>query len=832
VAREDLRGLFNDMLPLGGTAFGPLSGALDDFGKNADHDQVPLTVLLLEISGIALFYVGLVSSIVVERQSAEIALLRSRGASMWQVASIYAWQGLLIGVPAVLAAPFLAAVATALLGATPTFHDATNGDLLPVTIPPLAFAAAAVGVVLSLIALLLPAILLARRSGVSQKRAEARPGASIIHRYYLDLVLAAAAGIVLFELHQRGSAFEPSDTGGLSSDPLLLASPALIIAAAAALVLRFYPMLLRLFARTVSAVAGVSVSLGLAQVVRNSGQYTRLTLLLMMAVAVGSFAASYASTTDRSYTDRAGYATGADLRGFPAGGANLPTPARDLDAKAEQVPGVTAASGVIRSQAGFATTGVVTPTYQVLGVDPTVASSMLWWRSDFSSQSLDQLMRSIEAAPVIPGRPMPGQPDVISAWVKGDATLSAMTLWARVRDANGTFATLQLGAPDTGGQWAQLSVSLTDSARGDLKAPMTLVSLMMSEATNRFAAAYTPLLIDDITVTDKGGTTQVIDDFEKGLHWGAFYNRTNEQDSIALAPGEGHTGAAGKFTFHPGSTDETRGMFSTPQELPLPALASDDFLKTTGMKEGGTATMLIGQSALVPIRIVGTFSLFPTAPTDDGPVLVLNRDQLTTWADTDEFSEDTDLVPTEMMFSLAPNADEKAVQSGLSAAPFKLARFDSQRQQLDSNRRNPLIAAGGSGILLLSFGAVLILVGVALLVSLLTSLGRRRTEFAVVRSMGVSRGQLFRMLALEYSVVAIAGTVVGAILGLVVGRQMLSVLNVTETGAKVEPGFFLQPDWALVAGAVGAVFVLFAIALALATFVMAAIADAQALRTE
>jgi putative ABC transport system permease protein len=185
-----------------------------------------------------------------------------------------------------------------------------------------------------------------------------------------------------------------------------------------------------------------------------------------------------------------------------------------------------------------------------------------------------------------------------------------------------------------------------------------------------------------------------------------------------------------------------------------------------------------------------------------------------------------------MMFSLAPNADEKAVQAALGADAFKLARFDSQRQQLDSNRRNPLIAAGGSGILLLSFGAVLILVGVALLVSLLTSLGRRRTEFAVVRSMGVSRGQLFRMLALEYSVVAIAGTVVGAILGLVVGRQMLSFLNVTETGAKVEPGFILQTDWVLVAGAVGAVFVLFAVALALATFVMAAIADAQALRTE
>jgi FtsX-like permease family len=832
-AFDDLRGMYADVLPLGGSSYSQLGDALEKYGKSSDQTQVPLTVLLLEISGIALFYVGLVSAIVVERQSAEIALLRSRGASMLQIATIYAWQGLLIGIPAVLAAPFLAAAATALLGVTPTFHDATGGDLLPVTIPALSFAAAAVGVVLSLLALLIPAVLVARRSAAVQRRVESRPGASIIHRYYLDLVLSAAAGLVLFELHQRGSAFEPSSTGGLSSDPLLLASPALVIAAAAALVLRLYPMALRVVARSVSAIAGVSVSLGLAQVVRNSGQYTRLTLLLMMAVAVGSFAASYASTTNRSYSDRAGYDIGADIRAFPTGQGQLPGPAPELDAKLEQIPGVAVASGVTRADMGFATPGSVNQVYRAVAIDPEAMQKILWWRDDFATKPMPELLSRLAAPLGTPGKVLAGQADVLHVWVNGDTTHSVMTLWARFRDSRGVYTTLELGPADSGGRWVERTASLSGALRGDLQAPLSLVSIMMTEPANRFSGSYTPLLVDDMTMTDKAGVTSLVDDFEGALRWRTFATRSQDQDAVATTHDGVHGGASAlKFTFHNGATSETRGFFTTPQTTPLAALASDAFLKTSGMKEGSTAMMLIGGSALVPITIAGTYHLFPTIPTDKGPSIVLNRDQLTLWADTTSFSDPTDLVPAETMIGLKSGADEDAVVKALGAPELLLTRFDSRAKQLDANRRNPLIAAGGSGILLISFAAVLVLVAAALLVSLMTSLGRRRTEFAVVRSMGVSRGQLFRMLALEYSVVAVAGTAVGAFLGLIVGRQMLSFLNVTENGTKVEPGFILQTQWALVAGSVGLVFAVFAVALVLATFVMAAIADAQALRTE
>ena len=141
-----------------------LAGDVFRSEATSSFQQKPLTILLLQITAIALFYVAIVAALLIERQAAEIALLRSRGASMPQVLLLFLIQGLLIGIPVILAAPFLAAGATAILGLTPLFSNVSNGDLLPVTVPPLAFAMGTGGVVLSLVAFIVPGAIVAMKS--------------------------------------------------------------------------------------------------------------------------------------------------------------------------------------------------------------------------------------------------------------------------------------------------------------------------------------------------------------------------------------------------------------------------------------------------------------------------------------------------------------------------------------------------------------------------------------------------------------------------------------------------------------------------------------------
>lgn len=832
LAKHDLDALYTDAQQVGGWSYGPLGGVLTKFGRSADYQEVPLTLLLLEITAIALFYVGLVATIVVERQTDAIILFRSRGASMGQVAALALGQGLSLGLPAIALAPFIAAATTALLGLTPAFHDVSGGDLLPVTIPAISFAAAAVGAGLSIVTLVVPALLVARRTVASQRRMEARPAASVIHRYYLDLAFVAVAGVVLYEVRQRSSVFEPSSTGGLGSDPLLLASPALIIGAASALVLRFYPLVLRLVSKLALPAAGLSLALALVQVVRNSRQYTRLTLLLLMAVAVGAFAASYASTTNRSYRDRASYDAGADLW-LPAPPVTpVASAARAFDDRLSGVDGVKKATTVIRINGGVAAIGGNSKPFQMLGVDPGAMADILWWRDDFADQDLPTLLGALSSSDVTPGRPLAGTPATISAWVRGDPDDKVMTLWVRFRDATGRYDVAELGSADTGSTWRQLTA---DIASRSVVAPISIVSISITMPANLRSSAYPALLVDDIVMTTTDGKAVPIDDFESGIRWGALPIRAREQDSVSVVKDGAHGGqSAAKFTFAPGTVNDTRGMFTTSQSLPLDAVVSDSFLGATGARIGSNVMMYVGRGTLVPITVRGSYHLFPTLPTGLGPSVIVNRNQFQAWAETAGFNDLFDIVPNEVMVSLKSPVDSEAVSKALVAQAdpaHGMPTVVSKEEQLDHNRRNPLIAAGGSGILFVAFAAILGLVAAALLLSLLTSVARRRVELAVVRALGVSRMQVLRMLILEYVTVAVIGTVVGSVLGVVVGRQMLGFLDVTETGARVEPAFILQTRWDIVAAGVGAVFFMFAAGLALATRVVSR-TGADTLRTE
>lgn len=826
-AREDIAGLRADLQPVGGFAFGPLEGVLAGFGRELRFQQTPLLLLLLQIAGIALFYVGVIAAMVVERQADEIALLRSRGAGRGQVAGVYLLEGLTVGLPVTLAAPFLAAAVTAALGLTPTFERVTGGDLLPVRVGPEAFGLAALGAALSLLMLIGPAFVAARMTGITSRRQAARPGTPFFRRYYLDLAAAALAGVLLWELHERGSVFKPSATGGVSSDPLLLISPALLTLGAAALLLRFYPLLLRVASASLGAVAGVPVVLGLWQVVRNPGQYTRLALLLMMAVAVGTFAASYSSTAERSFRDRAAFESGVDLRATST--YDLGAKPRDLIATLGQVPGVERVSPVVRSSVSPATPGAGQQEMTLLAVDPDAAADLLWFRNDLADESLPALMARLRG-PAPRGKPLPPDATAISLWAYPSEARESVTMWARVRDALGSVAMLELGKLDFTG-WRQLRTPLKVQFSPELTPPVSLVSIVMSEPSNVTITQTAPVYVDDIAAEGPGGAA-MIEDFEGALVWAAAPSRAPQrgnalQDEFKVSGEQKHGGgAAGRFAFRQGTSTGLRGIFVTDPNVPLPVVVSPAFIAATGAGVG-QSTLLATSDALIPVTVRGVARLFPTVAAGT-PFVLFNRDQVMAWAST--FSDQALRTPNEVWLRLTPSADREATTRALAVSQYRLGNAVDRVAVLRSVNANPLIAAGGSGILVAAFVAVFVLVGVALLVTLVASVQRRRTEFAVMRAMGVSRGQVFRLLAFEYAIVAVIGLAAGVYLGLVVGRRMLSFLEVTDAGTKVAPPFVLQTNWTMVAAALAAVVLTFIAGMVLSTRVVEHQAAGQALR--
>jgi hypothetical protein len=87
--------------------FGTLFTTLEFSSSSIADIQITLTFLLLVILAMVLFLVSLMSDVLVERQAAIIATLRSRGATRWHLFGAFVVQGFVLGGAALLVGPWL-----------------------------------------------------------------------------------------------------------------------------------------------------------------------------------------------------------------------------------------------------------------------------------------------------------------------------------------------------------------------------------------------------------------------------------------------------------------------------------------------------------------------------------------------------------------------------------------------------------------------------------------------------------------------------------------------------------------------------------------------------
>jgi hypothetical protein len=165
--------------------------------------------------------------------------------------------------------------------------------------------------------------------------------------------------------------------------------------------------------------------------------------------------------------------------------------------------------------------------------------------------------------------------------------------------------------------------------------------------------------------------------------------------------------------------------------------------------------------------------------------------------------------PNEAWYRLASEGDVEAVRAALSAPALGAQRvLDTPAERL-VQQSDPLVAAGWEGILAIAFGAVLLLSAIGFLVYSYLTAQERALEFAIMRTLGFSRTQIFGVVAFEHLFVIAAGMGLGTLVGLQVGRLMMDFLGTDEQGATVLPPFVLGVSWPSIFvawGILGAVF--------------------------
>ena len=223
-----------------------LDATLAEYDRRLFFSKIPMFVVMVLIAVVILYYVVTLSSLLVEQQRGELALLRSRGASSGQILVVFILEGATISIVAVLVAPILAATIISLMGYTGAFSGLSGGDRLEVFITRGAYLMSGLGGLFSFGALLIPAVR-ASRIGVTRHRQQsARPtGQPFYQRYYLDLMLLVVSIFLFRQLHDQGSVVATGLFGSVAVNQALLAVPALILVAFAVALLRLFPLSIR-----------------------------------------------------------------------------------------------------------------------------------------------------------------------------------------------------------------------------------------------------------------------------------------------------------------------------------------------------------------------------------------------------------------------------------------------------------------------------------------------------------------------------------------------------------------------------------------------------------
>ncbi len=303
------------------------------------------------------------------------------------------------------------------------------------------------------------------------------------------------------------------------------------------------------------------------------------------------------------------------------------------------------------------------------------------------------------------------------------------------------------------------------------------------------------LAIDEISVTDATtGQSLIAEDVEREL---ATLNP--EATAVARFAADQVRDGAGSLALDIGfRASDGLVLRSAPIDLslyqPLPALVSPLFLAATDTSVGETINLSIN-SRPVSVYLAGQVDYFPTLYNDQNAgFLVTNRDAL--------------LGLLNLLSGPAVNVNEAllAAEEGVAVETLSTTAAGSVSglsQVLEADAIRRTIKADPMGLGLRSvtlFGyvmtAMLALIGFA--TYFYFSARQRESMYGVLRSIGMSPGQLYGVLVLEQVVLIIAGVTIGTFLGLLLNQITLPGLPITFGDRPPTPPFIAQNDWAAV----------------------------------
>ncbi|MER6084598.1 ABC transporter permease [Streptomyces sp. NPDC001833] len=778
------------------TVVSGLPGAIDDLSVPMVAARSSLYLPSVMLASLALATLVLAARQLTVRRRSELALQRARGAGTLRLLRGAAAEWALTGVPAAVAAPFLA------------------GLLHPGTRSTGAWAAVGLTLLVHAAAVLLPVLPSARSRPARGARAAAA------QRLGADLALLAVAALGYLELRRHHSLLAGLGTGGASADPVLVVVPALVAGAAALLLLRLLPLTSLLLDVCARRSRGLVLALAGWQLSRRAARNAGPVMLMCLAVSVSAFATTALACLGGLASEEAAFTVGADVRISPSADDSYPSSV--LGAAYRALPAVTSATPVTQSTVNLpgGTTEELVGT--IGGPAPRPPS------------------------PVVPGIRLPGRPTalLVDERLSSDGSRAAPDLGLTVQDAFGVVSTVTARLPAADGARHTVVVPLAVALSGGhpREYPLTVTAVSVLPQPNVRPAR---LDLELIRVGARGTADTWITGLPGGQVWAD--GTDHAADSTAGACRGNPTGAYGPgtpgvcsvdrggpevlrttistgirasqasedaFGVLAGSDYETRpgsrlrlvaGPAGAPGPLPVRADASA--LSEVRLGVGSTVTLNLG-GAEVTVKIVGRVGSLPGLGRGQGHLIADQRQLATATTRTGADQKDP-------AFWWLGSTDSARTAAATEAQPA-LGRVTTTARTAASLRADPFRSGLRRVLELVRYLAPGFAV-IAFTVHAVVSTRERRKEFALLRAVGVRAGSLSALLGAEQLGLALFAVVPGALMGMALASAVLPLVTVDDSGQTPYPPLPLViPWWTVALTAVATAVAISAVVLALA----------------
>tara|TARA_Y100001970_G_scaffold23374_1_gene27411 strand:+ start:5422 stop:8928 length:3507 start_codon:yes stop_codon:yes gene_type:complete len=832
--------------------------SLEMFDSNLSTAAIPMKTILILISVVIIFFVFSLVSLIVEDQKEEITFLSSRGASLRQIYIIFNLEFLVMAIIVAILGPYVAFFTIKASSFLPWLSEMLNDSNVYVGITSTSFLFSGLGGLVSLSAVVIPTFFFLR-SKLKISSVDEREEPNFIQKYYLDMWFLLLALLLMWQISQSQSVFVQNLIGESIIANIILLMPSFILLGAGIVLLRIFPLLIRglsilLSLKYISNFIPSWIVLSLWHIGRSSNTYSRMSLLIILAAALGMFTSSFKATLDRSIEDTVSYRVGSEFR---IDGLQIP-----WNGDSKNINSLQFNDNVIQAHRSSerVKASVLGPSFTLLSIDSSkLKDQSIFWRDDFT-ESLDSISSKINSSEYEPVK-LHEEADLLGIQLRlilepsrvsnyhGAGGSPHLVIAAKLSDANSRFYTAYFNATDCAlemmanieffrsnddywcdvitpvkpellnpyirtGRW--FGITKKDDPRNAPFIPEYPVSLHSIFITSP-SKALEPGAIDFHKISSIKGTVEMgIPKPEKTLSEYYFNDEWDVLNTSSQSLSDNliftkDTKEFLRFQWTDGDTRQLRGFSKYDSDKPIEVIVSDSFLENIDAKIGDVVTVTIMASEF-SIKIIDTVNYFPTLYPDTEPFVIAELTDVINGANIRKKQGDNQA--NEIWVINQENSTDKNlilnnVLGELKNNEIPYGSIFSNEKSLEGQKIDPLVFAGWQTLLLISFGAVTLVSVVGFLIHSRVSFKKRNLEFATLKSIGISRIQIIILIAIEQILVIGLALALGIILGSRLSSTVMPYLISPESSNSLVPPMINSVEWfdfSIVFGSVGLLF--------------------------